>query len=341
MHEEPLPDSIQNNAFFKMVTEHFSDGKWEIVQNENEEPQPPLKRFQFGTEERAYFDWFCAKYGDDVNAVNEDGRTLLLEEVSSWGGIESVKCLVSQGANVNVRDMYGDTPLHLALYRLADLVHDLSKYIDEDDVNRMIQNQIEVIKFLVSAGANVHAKDHSGHTPLERMKAISVGNTEIAAYLSDVSKLYPFSKQFQFTVKEQYEIGKFCMMHGSDVKATDEEGETLLYKAIRLNAYLEVIRFLVFKGADVNVKGKFGSTPLHFAAERWDIEMIKFLVSQGADVKAKDKWGTTPLDWAREAEKEYADYAIRSGFLDDFGYPDDFLYLPTTIIEYLSGIKTQ
>jgi uncharacterized protein len=50
--------------------------------------------------------------------------------------------------------------------------------------------------------------------------------------------------------------------------------------------------------ADVNAKDHEGNTALHNAAARGDVEMIKYLVSKGADVKAVNREGKTTADMA-------------------------------------------
>ena len=50
--------------------------------------------------------------------------------------------------------------------------------------------------------------------------------------------------------------------------------------------------------ADVNARDHEGNTPLHNAASRGDVEMIKYLVSKGADVKAVNREGKTTADMA-------------------------------------------
>ena len=64
------------------------------------------------------------------------------------------------------------------------------------------------------------------------------------------------------------------------------------------------------KGVDVNVKDRFGFTPLHFAATK---EIAELLINEGADVNAKDK-GWTPLYHAAwRGHKEVAELLIAKG----------------------------
>jgi len=85
----------------------------------------------------------------------------------------------------------------------------------------------------------------------------------------------------QFTTEEQAEIDKFIAEHGSDVKAVDEKGRTLLYKAVGASGSEAVVKYLVSQGADVHIKGKH--TLLFYTRNP---ETIRFLVAQGVDVNA-------------------------------------------------------
>ena len=63
------------------------------------------------------------------------------------------------------------------------------------------------------------------------------------------------------------------------------------------------MRFLVKQGrADVDKVDKVNKknqTPINMAADSGHLEVVQFLLGKGADCTIKDKWGDTPLASAR------------------------------------------
>lgn len=68
-------------------------------------------------------------------------------------------------------------------------------------------------------------------------------------------------------------------------------------KALRYAAgegCLEIIKFLVKYGVDVNAANKFTWTALHSAADQGYLEIVEFLLKKGANPNIKDSNGKSP-----------------------------------------------
>jgi ankyrin repeat protein len=81
------------------------------------------------------------------------------------------------------------------------------------------------------------------------------------------------------------------------VNAKDKDNRTPLHWACR-GVHLEVVKFLVEKGADVNAEDSNKVVPLHSLAVRNSIEAIELLLAKEANVDTKEYGGHTALHYA-------------------------------------------
>ena len=82
-------------------------------------------------------------------------------EAAICGKVDVVAFFVSNGADVNVENEYGETPLYLAVKH---------------------NKSVEVIEFLIANGASVNVKNNDGMTPLDVAKQWE--NTAIIEYFT-------------------------------------------------------------------------------------------------------------------------------------------------------------
>jgi hypothetical protein len=96
-------------------------------------------------------------------------------------------------------------------------------------------------------------------------------------------------------------VKRMLDMKSIDVEAREggrEGGDTCLMIAAR-GGHLDICRLLIDKGAQLEVKGSEGFTPLHFAASRGHIEIVRLLCDRGANIEARsDEYGRRPLHFA-------------------------------------------
>ena len=76
--------------------------------------------------------------------------------------------------------------------------------------------------------------------------------------------------------------------------------DTPIHKAAS-NGFVDVLKFLLSRGADVNARTKKGMTPLHRAAAGGKTSAVEWCLENGADVTITDNDGNTPLDLCRTA----------------------------------------
>lgn len=107
-------------------------------------------------------------------------------------------------------------------------------------------------------------------------------------------------------------IGKKCPDKlYSIINANNKYDGTPLHLAVE-NGKLNVVEYLVSKGANINAK-KSGWAPLHIAAIG-KLDIVKYLIDKGADVNTKNKYGVTVLHRAVYHEKlNVVEYLVNKG----------------------------
>lgn len=192
-----------------------------------------------------------------------------LQRAAHRGDIRAIGIQHKGGANLNVRDPFGRTPLmiaafakqHLAAETLIKLGADLN-LLENDQYDALtiagVANDIKMVKLLLAAGADATLTT-SRYLGAALIAAAHLGHVEVVKALV---------------------AGKSRLDHVNNL------GWTALIEAIVLGdggrRHTEVVRVLVRAGANVNLPDLDGQMPLAMAEKRQYVEIIKILKSAGA-----------------------------------------------------------
>ncbi|KAH9046078.1 ankyrin repeat-containing domain protein [Lactarius hengduanensis] len=284
--------------FVKLLLEHNAETEYRWTEASSGALAAALCNGQFDLAN------FLLDHDVNINAQGHKGETPLHQLTRETGAhLKGVQWLLEHGADVNALNNSDQTPLMMASQSLM--------YLSEPRADAMVQGEgwrssnskdmLEIIRLLLSHGADTRAEDNSGMTPLhlaadsgastEVMKLLIGHGADVNAKTDDLRTPLHLASQ-----NESLEVVRFLVEHGADISAVTKWHGTILHEA-SASSNLEVIRFLVEHGADVNAKTEDLWTPLHTALETMqdNNEVVRFLVECGADVNAKTEDLTTPL----------------------------------------------
>jgi len=93
----------------------------------------------------------------------------------------------------------------------------------------------------------------------------------------------------------KYLVEKGVSLTDDDLRNSDPTFQ-LLHSAIdKKNIDVNIIKYLIENGSDINAKNWKGETPLILSAKHLHLEIIRYLIENGADINAKDDNGRTSL----------------------------------------------
>eukprot|EP00741_Cyanophora_paradoxa_P021290 tig00021348_g20550.t1 len=208
---------------------------------------------------------------DTLKHLVESGRVSLdiqdwdarapIHLAAEYGHAGMMTWMLKQGADKNVPDKWGVTPLHEACK------HD----------------HVEIALALLEAGADMAAKDSNAKTPLEYASAA------LRATLEEKLDLWNSAGRGDLeTVKNILES------RSTAVDATDAAGNTALFSAAGAG-HVEIVQFLLERGANINFQNKRGETALITACKRRMDATTTALIDAGADVQVATEEGETAL----------------------------------------------
>ncbi len=208
-----------------------------------------------------------ARGGADVNARDDEGRTLL-HIAAEKGSLQIAQALLERGAQVNARtlDYWKWTPLILGAG----------------------QGHTAIVKLLLAKGADPNLHSTQGYTALHRAMTVSATVTGGAGGAGGVLSL------------GSNDVVIALLNAGADINAPGEGGHTPLMDAANYgNA--QIVEVLLSRGARIDVRSSDGEnyTALLLAVERGHTRVVRSLLKHKPDLTVRSRRGGTALDLAK------------------------------------------
>lgn len=218
--------------------------------------------------------------------------------MNAWNhsATELVKTLVQAGAQVNVRDQEGNTPLIFAA--LLDAPESVRVLLEAGaHVNVLGKEEretpYEIAKGEVALGAGVPAHECAG------LLAEDGTLSPLAIDIEEHPALSPLNREFLEAIQHlDLDRAAAALAAGADVNATDRYGVSALAQAVVADD-AEFCRFLLDAGADVNYANKRGVTAVLLATIHQELDVMKILLLNGADYHRKDNIGASAYSRSR------------------------------------------
>ncbi len=223
---------------------------------------------------------------DDINFRDQTtGYTLLIYAIG-YDNIEVVKCLINNGASLKIPVKGNLLPVYAA----------------------GILGKFEILKYLISLGEDIDAKNNEGQTALffackngdlEHVKAL----VELGANINSRCAENRITPLIYAASYGRLDIVDYLINVGAEIDAQGENGATAVL-ATCTNGYsgTAVLRRLIDEKADLTLRYVNGTTALMVAIGMGPyVEHVRLLLQHNPDLSRKDNTGHTALDYALQS----------------------------------------
>ena len=251
----------------------------------------------------------------------------------------------------------GDSPIHVAA-RNGHL--QIVQYlIERQNVEKNTKGNLErtplhyaclndylpIVQYLISKGANIALKDRNGDAPF-----ILAYKNKCEDIIEYIQLFFHFPEDFEPNILKACQDGKlksvqclytklhvdinvkgsgdmtpilyacekghlqvvdYLISKGANVTAKNEDGDYVIHFA-SMSGLLPIVKYLLIKkNVDKDIEGFWKKTLLHYACEKGQFQIVKYLITKEANIEAKDQSEETPLILAcKEGHLQIVEYLL-------------------------------
>ena len=228
---------------------------------------------------------------EEYDYSNCDSQLDVFNFASANGDTEKIRSLLKPG-NININKTFGDDDTAL--------------------INACRYGHTEIVRLLLSAGADINMPNWYGNTPF--MYGCWSGETKIVKLLIehgvniDTDIFLELcsdgtTELMEDGSKEHIDMVKLLLEYITDVNIKDNCECTALTLACKYGN-VNIVKPLLEHGADPDIKDNDGNTALMYLAREGDLNSMKLLAKAGADLNIRNSEGQTAFEILKEKYPE-------------------------------------
>ncbi|KAK6180742.1 hypothetical protein SNE40_008737 [Patella caerulea] len=263
--------------------------------------------------------------GKSGNIDDRDkGNNNVLHQACTFGSLETVQFLLTQGLDIHSRGFNGRTPI---LQCCQSEIEPLPKIklildkggniedIDEDNNNMLHQacrfGCLETVQFLLTQGLDIHSRRFNGRTPiLQCCESQTEPVPKIKLILDKGGNIHDIDKDNDNVLHRacchgSLETVHFLLTQGLDVHSRGRNGLTPILQCCESQTEpVPKIKLILDKGGNIEDIAKYNDNVLNLACKYGRLETVQCLLTQGLDIHSRGFNGRTPILMCCQSEIE-------------------------------------
>nr|XP_046182465.1 histone-lysine N-methyltransferase EHMT2-like isoform X3 [Oncorhynchus gorbuscha] len=218
---------------------------------------------------------------DPAYQADSQNRRCALHVAAQRGLLEVCYMLVQAGAKLDIQDKSMRTPL----------------------LEAIVNNHVEVTRYLVQSGACVYHIEEDGYTGLHH--AAKLGSLDIVTLLLETGQVDINAQDsggwtpiIWAAEHKHIKVIRALLHRGADVTLKDKEMNACLHWA-SFAGCVTIAEMVLNAGCPLSSVNMHGDTPLHIASREGFLDCVTLFLSRGADIDIVNREGDTPLSLAR------------------------------------------
>jgi len=209
----------------------------------------------------------AAYYGNDVRSLLADGARI--DEVNYWGDTALDIAIIRGNEDVALQLIVGGA----SVWEATSPAMDQSQVVDPEHHAQPIHLaaglwSITILDAILSKGVDVDLPDNHGHTPLH-FAASNFSGISSLVWEQEFEVIGPYMEWFYSNSATIIEVIDYLVDRGADINAKDNQGTTLFLRMVNQGSgwsggqWQVIAENLIEKGVDINTQNNSGVTPLH------------------------------------------------------------------------------